>query len=807
MSRRRPGRANRPEPTPSPAASGQRTRRAVAIAIAFGAVAAAFAVAMFFVGRARAPVAIAFPPPREAVPSSIVAHADFVGAARCASCHAAEYGAWARSTHGRAGGTPASGVVLAAFDGRPIRFRDAVVTPRVLAGGQYAFVVSQEGHSAQTLTVDGVVGGGHMAGGGTQGFVSRRTDGTMRFLPFELSRTPAGWFCNTGSRLGEGWQPVTADMPLAACGDWPPVRVLGDLPRFANCQGCHGSQIEARFDSITHRYATSITSLAINCESCHGPGRRHVELATSGQMARTADIGMRPLAALDKEQSLRVCYQCHALKDQVRPGYLAGDSLERFYSLGLPLLGDRPLTPDGRVRTFAYQETQRFSECYRKGGMRCTDCHDPHTQSYRDVTGVPLTGRLDDRQCTSCHASIIDRVEAHTHHRAESAGSRCVSCHMPYVQHPEVGSAIRYARADHTIPIPRPAHDSAMGVRPACASCHASVAVAVLDAQVAAWTNRPRKPFPPSVAAQIALGPGPLTPSSARALLADDDHVMARIGALARLVEALAGGDRDWLDDGVAQRLGVLFSDRDPDVAALALATLHLARGDDVATRRLLARALAMAGDHDGALRDRWALVLGYVGDRLAAERQYDTAIAVYRKALEVVPTNTRVLVNLANAERDGAIDRTQLAAAIDNYRRALRLDPASLTLVNLGVAQAAAGDTAAAIASWRDAARRDPGEPLAPFNLGNVSLVRGRLADAVTSYRTALGLDYSLVPAHFNLTRALLAAGDHAGALRAIRDGLAFDSSNVEARAMAAQLQRIVAGRGASIRVPSQPR
>ena len=61
-------------------------------------------------------------------------------------------------------------------------------------------------------------------------------------------------------------------------------------------------------------------------------------------------------------------------------------------------------------------------------------------------------------------------------------------------------------------------------------------------------------------------------------------------------------------------------------------------------------------------------------------------------------------------------------------------------------------------------------------------------------------------MPAHFNLTRALVAAGDHAGALRAIRDGLAFDSSNVEARAMAVQLQHTVAGRGAPTRVP-QPR
>ena len=299
-----------------------------------------------------------------------------------------------------------------------------------------------------------------------------------------------------------------------------------------------------------------------------------------------------------------------------------------------------------------------------------------------------------------------------------------------------------------------------------------------------------------------------MTSAAARALLSGDDQVMARIAALTRLVDALVTGDRNWLDDGVAERLGLLSRDPDADVAALALATLHFGRGEDVTTRRMLARALAAAGDHDGGLRDRWALVLGYAGDRLAAQRQTAAAIAAYRKALEIVPSNARVLVNLANAERDGATDPAQLAAAMDDYRRAMRLDPsAALTVVNLGVAQAAAGDTAAALASWREAARLDPAEPLAPFNLGNVSLVRGRLAEAVASYRTALGLDFSLVPAQFNLTRALVAAGDHAGALRAIRDGLAFDSSNVEARAMAVRLQRTVTERGGSVRNPARRR
>lgn len=253
-------------PTPTPAAPVRWTRQRSLMGFIVAVCAVVIGALLAGRGGAFGPESTTFPAPREAAPVLVVS-ADFVGAERCASCHSAEYATWSRSTHGRAGGVPSRDIVLAAFDGTPIHFRDAVVTPRVLEGGRFVFIIQQDGNPPDTLSVDGVVGGGHMAGGGTQGFMSRWGDGTVRFIPFDYSRQAARWFCNTGSRLDHGWQPITTTMPLAACGDWPPTRVMGDVPRFANCQGCHGSRVEARFDSSTHRYATNFASLRIDCES------------------------------------------------------------------------------------------------------------------------------------------------------------------------------------------------------------------------------------------------------------------------------------------------------------------------------------------------------------------------------------------------------------------------------------------------------------------------------------------------------------------------------------------------------------
>ncbi len=60
-----------------------------------------------------------FPLPSPMAPAGTTLD-DFVGSESCSGCHQEQYSAWASSTHGRAGGEPEEGVVLAAFNGRLI---------------------------------------------------------------------------------------------------------------------------------------------------------------------------------------------------------------------------------------------------------------------------------------------------------------------------------------------------------------------------------------------------------------------------------------------------------------------------------------------------------------------------------------------------------------------------------------------------------------------------------------------------------------------------------------------------------------
>jgi tetratricopeptide (TPR) repeat protein len=762
-------------------------RRAGAIAsLVVVVIVASLALWNYFAG------AIAFPPPRADDRSPSVTHADFVGAESCATCHAAEYTVWKRSTHGRAGGQASPDLVIAPFNEGEIRFADARVIPRI-RGVVYEFVVRQRDDAPRVLRVDGVIGGGHIYGGGTQGYVTKLDDGTLRFLPFEWSRQARAWFCNTNSRAGKGWTPIIPAMRLAECGDWPPVRVLGDMPRYTNCQSCHASQASVALDTTTHRYETRVTSLAINCESCHGAGRRHVELAERGTLSNGTDVGFAspPLAALDRDASSGVCYQCHAVKDHLRDGFLSGDSLHSYYSTKFPLLGDRPLFPDGRVRTFAYQEGQQYSDCYLNGGMTCVSCHDPHSQGYRTVVGEPLAGRFDDRQCTSCHASKADQPTAHTNHKPQT--TTCTSCHMPQRQEPETraadtryarGAIVPYTRSDHTISIPRPALDASLGLVSACATCHAAMSTAQQERQIREWWGDV-KPIAAVVAAQQSE-------STAAALLlgetgASDAHAFARFAGVARFLETYVRADAG-VDARVERRLEQLARSADDDIRAVSLAALQLVKGNDRGVRRTLASALRTAGARDASLRSRWALALGFMGDRYAAEGNLADAVTAYQRALEVRPTNGRLFLSLANAQRDAG----DVTAAVASYQRSIVLDPASpIAWVNYGIALGTAGDTAAAISALNRAATLDPSEPLAWFNLGNIVFVRGDLAGAAGMYGKAAALDPSIALAHFQLARVNLLRQDYRAALANLRRGLAFDSSDASARQTAADLSK----------------
>jgi hypothetical protein len=478
------------------------------------------------------------------------------------------------------------------------------------------------------------VGGGHLAGGGNQTFFAEFPDGTLRFLPFDWSARQ-GWFVQRRDDLE--WVPITPDLPLAAAHNWPPHRILGNDPRSSGCLDCHGSQIEVTREPATGQHKTRWRSLAIDCESCHGPGRRHAEIMESPEASTRADIGMEPLELLDKDASIRVCLRCHADKAFLAgEGFSRDDDLEDQFALKLEILRGETFTPDGKVKRFGYQDNHLFSDCYVNGSMVCTDCHDPHSQTYRDVRGRPLAGRFDDGQCTVCHASKGADPSSHTHHAAASPGSRCVACHMPYLQEQAVGTHVVYERADHTVSIPRPELDASFGITGACLRCHADVAAAALQGATDRWWG-PAKSRPWYLDAILrAKDEADLRVAAELLLRPDIAHPSAQILALSTLLTERLEPDMVGLDPEVVRRLEELAASADLDLTGIALASLHLVRGGDPAVRRFLAERIADLGRHAHGVRVRWGLALDYLARRHESRGETAKAAAVRAKIADL---------------------------------------------------------------------------------------------------------------------------------------------------------------------------
>ncbi|MCZ6773731.1 MAG: tetratricopeptide repeat protein, partial [Proteobacteria bacterium] len=117
-------------------------------------------------------------------------------------------------------------------------------------------------------------------------------------------------------------------------------------------------------------------------------------------------------------------------------------------------------------------------------GVRCGNCHDPHSGSLiADGNAV----------CTQCHNvdgnpafpslrnAAYDAL-SHHHHQSGSAGAQCISCHMPERLYMVVDG-----RRDHSFRIPRADLTDRIGTPNACTDCHTEKSAGWAATNVESW--------------------------------------------------------------------------------------------------------------------------------------------------------------------------------------------------------------------------------------------------------------------------------------------------------------------------------
>ena len=293
------------------------------------------------------------------------------------------------------------------------------------------------------------------------------------------------------------------------------------------CMDCHVTQGQSRFVA-GNKWDSQVAEFGIACEACHSEGREHIERNRNPirrfkiHLTAKSDPTVTNPASLKGPESALACGQCHSvwafnnMTDKIdfnrhgaafRPG--AHDLSQRF--VVQPNASDhgeqkdfiRRTEPDffqnrfwgdGMIRVTGREfNAVQASPCFRGGRFSCISCHEMHLDSpgQTDAQTWARTGQLkpkmdSDTACLQCHKDMSARLVAHTHHTADSSGSRCYNCHMP-----RTTFGLLHAMRSHQVSSPTVQESIAYGRPNACNLCHLDQTLAWTAQNLHAWYNQP----------------------------------------------------------------------------------------------------------------------------------------------------------------------------------------------------------------------------------------------------------------------------------------------------------------------------
>lgn len=364
----------------------------------------------------------------------------FVGSPACESCHRQEYTSWQGSHHQHAMQVATPATVLGDFSGAEFEYFDTNTT-FFMRDGTFIARTENETGEQQEFEITHTFGVEPL-----QQYLVNLPGGRKQALPFS-------WDSRSKDAGGQRWYHLYPDEYIA------PDDPLHWTGRYFNwntmCAECHSTELKVGYHAESNSYDTSFKEVSVGCESCHGPGSRHIEQARLSRLddanglavdlhdQRNAAWIMNPDTGIAERsepvtarQQAESCGRCHSRRSVLTDDYEYGKPLTDTHMPAL--LEENLYHADGRILDEVYVYGSFVQSKMYSAGVTCSDCHNPHS-------GALHTGPNPNDVCAQCHLAA---KFASSDHNVSAVGN-CVDCHMRATTYMGVDD-----RRDHSFRIP-----------------------------------------------------------------------------------------------------------------------------------------------------------------------------------------------------------------------------------------------------------------------------------------------------------------------------------------------------------------
>ena len=293
------------------------------------------------------------------------------------------------------------------------------------------------------------------------------------------------------------------------------------------CMDCHVTEGVSTFVE-GNRWDTHVAEFGIACEACHSEGREHIAQNQNPfhrwkvHLTNKADNTISNPSRMTGPEATYTCGQCHSVwafngmaekldwnrhggrfrpgeedlgqRFVVQPNEKHHAEQKQFIDETEPGFFRNRFWGDGMIRvTGREMNGVQESPCYKGGKFSCISCHEMHP-ARTTQTALKTWARSDqlapkmesDQACLQCHKDMVARLTAHTHHEANSAGSRCYNCHMPHTTY-----GLLHAMRSHQVSSPNVRESLDYGRPNACNLCHLDQTLSWTAEKLHAWYQQP----------------------------------------------------------------------------------------------------------------------------------------------------------------------------------------------------------------------------------------------------------------------------------------------------------------------------